>query len=215
MMSLQPQPTAPKNKTVARRANLGARASGSAAAVVMQGREKRRRVTAGDSTSDADEGSSDTSPPRDPGDSLRIEAPAVSPLPMHERLAASDGAPMLFGRSPPMRRVGTPDCMSSPVSHLRNLTRNMQEEARRVHAAQYLCALPSYPHQRAPRRTLNNGARGLQGSAASPLLGSAPQLPRLLTVRAPVSQADTHPCLQEGIAGAASAAAQARSGAGS
>jgi len=96
---------------------------------------------------DANGDATDPSPTCDPGDSLRIEAPAVSPQPIHERFAAADVAPMLFGRSPPMRRVGTPDCMSSPVSHLRNLTRNMQEEARRVHAAQYLCALPSYPRQ--------------------------------------------------------------------
>ena len=47
----------------------------------------------------------------------------------------SVGIPAL---SPPLRRLRTPDCMSSPVSHLRNLTRDMQEEARRLHAAQYL-----------------------------------------------------------------------------
>jgi hypothetical protein len=127
----------------------------------MQGREKRQRVAAADAPSDANGGTDDPSPPSDPGDSLRIQAPAVSPPPIRERFAATDGGPMLFGRSPPMRRVGTPDCMSSPVSHLRNLTRNMQEEARRVHAAQYLCARTAQlPAPRAPRRADINGTRG-------------------------------------------------------
>ena len=38
----------------------------------------------------------------------------------------------------PMRGLRTPDCMSSPVSHLRDLTRDMQEEAKRRHAVRYL-----------------------------------------------------------------------------
>lgn len=41
--------------------------------------------------------------------------------------------------SPPIpRRLRTPDCMSSPVSHLRNLTRNLGDDHRRLHALRYL-----------------------------------------------------------------------------
>ena len=40
---------------------------------------------------------------------------------------------------PALRRLTTPDCMSSPVSHLRDLTRDLEEDgAKRRRAAQYL-----------------------------------------------------------------------------
>merc|ERR550514_492424 len=40
---------------------------------------------------------------------------------------------------PALRRLTTPDCMSSPVSHLRDLTRDLEEDsAKRHRAAQYL-----------------------------------------------------------------------------
>ena len=43
------------------------------------------------------------------------------------------------GRPLPLRRLTTPDCMSSPVSHLRDLTRDLEEDgAKRRRAAQYL-----------------------------------------------------------------------------
>ena len=44
------------------------------------------------------------------------------------------------GPAPPaLRRLTTPDCMSSPVSHLRDLTRDLEEDgAKRRRAAQYL-----------------------------------------------------------------------------
>ena len=37
-----------------------------------------------------------------------------------------------------MTRLSTPECVSSPVSHLRNLTKDLDEGARRERAAQYL-----------------------------------------------------------------------------
>eukprot|EP00966_Prymnesium_polylepis_P330131 7385799-Prymnesium_polylepis.1 len=40
--------------------------------------------------------------------------------------------------APPARRLSTPDCMSSPVSHLRALTHDLEEGAKRRRAAQYL-----------------------------------------------------------------------------
>ena len=39
---------------------------------------------------------------------------------------------------PSLRRLTTPDCMSSPVSHLRYLTRDMPDGAKRRRAAQYV-----------------------------------------------------------------------------
>ena len=39
---------------------------------------------------------------------------------------------------PQLRRLTTPDCMSSPVSHLRDLTRDLEDGAKRRRAAQYL-----------------------------------------------------------------------------
>lgn len=79
-------------------------------------------------------------------DVLRVETPANSRPPLSQQIgSSSEGGQLVAGLSPPMQRLGTPDCMSSPVSHLRNLTRNMQDEARRVHAAQYLCAPPTRP----------------------------------------------------------------------
>merc|ERR1719399_2407027 len=44
------------------------------------------------------------------------------------------------GPAPPaLRRLTTPDCMSSPVSHLRDLTHDLEEDgAKRRRAAQYL-----------------------------------------------------------------------------
>jgi hypothetical protein len=115
----------------------------------MHGRPKRQRVAPGDTSGDAP--ASNPPPPGGPVDILRVEPPSRSPLP--RRLStSSEGGPLVAGASPPMHRLGTPDCMSSPVSHLRNLTRNMQDEARRVHAAQYLCAPPS-PRPRARVRS--------------------------------------------------------------
>ena len=46
--------------------------------------------------------------------------------------STEDGAP------PSVRRLSTPDCMSSPVSHLRALTHDLEEGAKRRRAAQYL-----------------------------------------------------------------------------
>ena len=42
------------------------------------------------------------------------------------------------GGPPPVSRLSTPECVSSPVSHLRNLTKDLDEGARRERAAQYL-----------------------------------------------------------------------------
>ena len=42
------------------------------------------------------------------------------------------------GGPPPVTRLSTPECVSSPVSHLRNLTKDLDEGARRERAAQYL-----------------------------------------------------------------------------
>ena len=71
--------------------------------------------------------------------SLALSAPSL--LVRVPPLQSPQSAPT----EPPLRRVAsskaglsTPDCMSSPVSHLRFMTRDMQEEARRLHAAQYL-----------------------------------------------------------------------------
>ena len=48
------------------------------------------------------------------------------------------GAPE-HSQPPALRRLTTPDCMSSPVSHLRDLTRDLEEDgAKRRRAAQYL-----------------------------------------------------------------------------
>ena len=53
-------------------------------------------------------------------------------IPRHGSPRASDGPPAL-------RRLTTPDCMSSPVSYLRDLTRDLEEDgAKRRRAAQYL-----------------------------------------------------------------------------
>ena len=53
-------------------------------------------------------------------------------------VSGSRGTP--DGSAPPaLRRLTTPDCMSSPVSHLRDLTRDLEEDgAKRRRAAQYL-----------------------------------------------------------------------------
>ena len=45
---------------------------------------------------------------------------------------------MTSGGPPPVSRLSTPECVSSPVSHLRNLTKDLDEGARRERAAQYL-----------------------------------------------------------------------------
>ena len=45
---------------------------------------------------------------------------------------------MTSGGPPPVSRPSTPECVSSPVSHLRNLTKDLDEGARRERAAQYL-----------------------------------------------------------------------------
>ena len=39
---------------------------------------------------------------------------------------------------PSLRRFNTPDCMSSPVSYLRDMTHGLEEGARRERAAQFL-----------------------------------------------------------------------------
>ncbi len=59
--------------------------------------------------------------------------------PLLRRRTDSEVSLPASGSSPPIpRRLRTPDCMSSPVSHLRNLTRNMGDDHRRLHALKYL-----------------------------------------------------------------------------
>ena len=53
-------------------------------------------------------------------------------LPAHPATTPEEPAP------PALRRLSTPDCMSSPVSHLRALTHDLDEGAKRRRAAQYL-----------------------------------------------------------------------------
>jgi hypothetical protein len=56
-----------------------------------------------------------------------------------ERASTPVGGLPANAQPPALRRLTTPDCMSSPVSHLRDLTRDLAEDgAKRRRAAQYL-----------------------------------------------------------------------------
>ena len=58
-------------------------------------------------------------------------------------------------RAPTMPRLSTPDCMSSPVSHLRAITSDLEEDAKRRKAAQYLREVRASLWQKELSRTLD------------------------------------------------------------
>eukprot|EP00965_Chrysotila_dentata_P255397 6212207-Pleurochrysis_carterae.AAC.1 len=72
-----------------------------------------------------------------------IEAtmPQPHPLPASQESGLFVSAPLCRqSERSEQKRQCSPDYISSPVSHLRNLTKDMHDDARRIHAAKYLCA---------------------------------------------------------------------------
>ena len=70
-----------------------------------------------------------------PTSNLAANSSAWKQPQLRRRSDSEVSLPASVSFSPPIpRRLRTPDCMSSPVSHLRNLTRNMGDDHRRLHA---------------------------------------------------------------------------------
>jgi len=64
--------------------------------------------------------------------------PPLQPGAVRKRKLEVDASTPTNPIPPPVHRLSTPECVSSPVSHLRNLTKDLDEGARRERAAQYL-----------------------------------------------------------------------------
>lgn len=64
--------------------------------------------------------------------------PPLQPGAVRKRKLEVDASTPTNPAPPPVHRLSTPECVSSPVSHLRNLTKDLDEGARRERAAQYL-----------------------------------------------------------------------------
>ena len=70
---------------------------------------------------------------------LELRAPPLEVTVPAPSCSTPGSGPEPAPHPPALRRLTTPDCMSSPVSHLRDLTRDLEEDgAKRRRAAQYL-----------------------------------------------------------------------------